>query len=198
MGQRVPVGQPSLFSAQARAPRIDDLAGLLCAQGQPLGFGRGAAARVSVVVAESWRADEVARALTVRGLVPELTSSDEGHPVVRTAFVADLAPLAARWTRGAVKACPDGLQLDGAVLRLWTVVAGSSDGSGYVLGLDAHAPRTHLPLAVALASAGLAATLLGPRSGGPALRVTGRRRTVRLAELVGDAPTAAPSGSWPG
>ncbi|MDQ3151192.1 MAG: hypothetical protein M3R63_05515 [Actinomycetota bacterium] len=192
------MGQPSLFSEQARAPQLDDLVGLLCASGQVLGFGRGVAARISVVVADPWRADEVARSFTVRGLLPELRRSDEGHSVVRTAFVADLAPLAGRWTRGAVKACPEGLQLDGPVLRLWASVAGGSDGRGYVLGLDPHAPDTHLPLAAALASAGLAAVLLGPRSGGPALRVTGRRRTVRLAELVGDAPTAAPSGSWPG
>lgn len=191
------MGQPSLFSAQARAPRIDDLAGLLCAHAQILGFGRATAARVSVVVEDAWRAAELADACTVRGLAPERGRSEEGHHLVRTTFLADLAPLAAAWTRGAMKAVPAGLQLDGAALRLWAVTAGGSDGRGYLLGLDPHAPGTHLPLAAVLAAAGLAVTPLGPR-GGPALRVTGRRRTARLAELVGAAPPAAPSGSWPG
>ncbi|MQA14386.1 MAG: hypothetical protein GEV09_09485 [Pseudonocardiaceae bacterium] len=189
--------QPSLFSEQARAPRPADLAGVLCAQGQALGFGRGVAARLSVVVDEPWRADELARSCAVRDLAAERGSTDEGHPVLRTAFLAELAPLAAAWTRGAVKAVPAGLQLDGAMLRLWAVTAGGGDGRGYVLGLDPHAHGTHEPLAAALASAGLAATLIGPRGGGPALRITGRRRVARLAELVGEVPVAAAPASWP-
>ena len=52
--------------------------------------------------------------------------------------------------------------------------------------------------ALALAGIGVAGTLLGPRGGGPAVRVTGRRRLVRLAELVGDPPAEAPAGTWPG
>lgn len=189
--------QASLFSEESSAPGIDDLAGLLCGPGQALGFGRGAAARVSVVVDEDWRAAEIARAFGIRGLLAERGTSEEGHPLVRTAFLTDLAPLAARWTRGAVKAVPAGWQLDGAALRLWAVAAGHGDGRGYVLGLDPHAPGTHDVLAAALAVAGLAAVPLGARAGGPALRITGRRRNLRLAELVGDAPVAAPSGSWP-
>ena len=33
---------------------------------------------------------------------------------------------------------------------------------------------------------------------GPAYRITGRRRLARLAELVGERPSAAPSDAWPG
>jgi hypothetical protein len=192
------VRQPSLFSEQARAPLTADLAGVLCAQGQVYGFGRGVAARLSVVVDAPWRAAELERACALRELVAERGSTEEGRSVVRTAFVAELVPLAAAWTRGAVKSVPAGLQLDGATLRTWALAAGSRDGRGYVLRLDPHAPGMHGPLAAALAAAGLAPALLGPRGGGPALRVTGRRRVARLAELLGEPPADAPAGGWPG
>ncbi len=195
--------QPSLFSEQARAPLTADLAGVLCGQGQVHGFGRGVAARLSVVVDAPWRAAELARACALRDLVAERDSTEEGHPVVRTAFVAELVPLATAWIRGAVKSVPAGLQLDGAMLRTWALAAGSWDGRGYVLRLDPHAPGMHGPLAAALAAAGLAPTgpapaRLGPRGGGPALRVTGRRRVARLGELVGEPPQDAPADDWPG
>ncbi|MGH3980406.1 MAG: hypothetical protein ACRDRZ_15600, partial [Pseudonocardiaceae bacterium] len=137
------MGQLSLFSVQARAPLVADLAGLLCAQGQALGFGRETAARISVVLDGPWRADAVARAFAARGLVAQRHRTEAGHPLVRTAFLAELVPLAALWSRGAVKAVPAGLQLDGALLRLWAVAAGRCDGRGYTLGLDPHAPGTH-------------------------------------------------------
>lgn len=190
--------QPSLFSALARAADPGDLAGLLCAQGQAHGFGRGAAARVSVVVPDRWRAVGIALACADRGLATESGRTAEEHYWVRTAFVAGLCPLAAAWTKGAVKAVPPTWQLDGESLRLWVLAAGAPDGRGYVLGLDPHAPGTHGPLAGAVAAIGLAATPLGPRAGGPALRVAGRRRLTRLAELVGEPPSAAPPGQWPG
>jgi len=199
--------QVSLFSAQANPAGVQDLAGLLCAQGQVQGFGRGTAARVSIVVAEQWRAIEIGRACAEREMPTERGSTGEDHYWVRTAFVAGLLPLAGAWTpggwtpgvgtRGAVKAVPDGWQLGGAALRLWTLAGGTPDGRGYLLELDPHAPGTHLPLAAALAAAGLAATLLGSRAGRPALRVSGRRRMSRLAEMVGEAPPRAPSGHWP-
>jgi hypothetical protein len=191
------VRQPSLFSAQSRAVSSNDLAGLLCAQGQVHGFGRGTAARVSIVVADRWRAVEISRACLERALPTEHGRTEEEHYRVRTAFVAGLLPLSAAWTLGAVKAVPGGWQLDGAALRLWTLAAGTPDSRGYLLGLDSHAPGTHPVLAAALAAAGLAATPLGPRAGGPALRVSGRRRIARLAELVGEAPQNAPTGLWP-
>lgn len=189
--------QLSLFSNQARQACPNDLAGLLCAQGQVHGFGRGTAARVSIVVTERWRAVEIAAACQERGLAAEHGRTEEEHYWVRTAFLAGLRPLATAWTRGAVKAVPSGWQLDGAALRLWVVAAGTPDGRGYLLGLDPHAPDTHTGLAAALAVVGLAATPLGARAGHPALRISARRRLTRLAELVGEAPRATPTGLWP-
>ncbi|MGH3936292.1 MAG: hypothetical protein ACRDS1_15165 [Pseudonocardiaceae bacterium] len=188
--------QPSLFSVQARAASPDDLAGLLCAPGQVHSFGRGTAARVAAVVAEQWRAAEIARVCTALAL-PAAQGRTGDRYWVRTAFVASLLPLAIEWTRGAIKAVPPGWQLDGASLRLWVLAAGAPDGRGYLLGLDPHAPGTHGRLGAALAVAGLAATLLGPRAGGPALRVSGRRRLARLAELVGEPPPATSTELWP-
>ena len=188
----------SLFSDQARAAAPSDLAGLLCAQGQVHGFGRETAARVTIVVAEQWRAREIVRACAERGMPAEQGRTQEEHHSVRTAFVAGLLPLATAWTRGAVKAVPQGWQLDGAALRLWVLAAGSPDGRGYLLGLDSHAPGTHPPLAAALVSIGLTTTKVRARAGAPALRVVGRRRLARLAELVGEPPKITPTGLWPG
>jgi hypothetical protein len=101
------------------------------------------------------------------------------------------------WTRGAVKAVPPGLALDGAMLRLWAMAAGRWSDGGYLLGLDPRAPDTHEPLGGALARCGLAATMLGVRGGGPGLRVSGQRRLNRLAELVGASPVEVPQGEWP-
>jgi hypothetical protein len=191
------VRQESLFSAQAGAASLDDLAGLLCAQGQVQGFGRGTAARVSIVVTEQWRALEIVRACTERGLCAEWGSTEEAHYGVRTALVVGLVPLSTAWTRGAVKAVPGGWQLSGAALRLWVLAAGMREDRGYLLQLDPRAPDTHPPLAAALAMVGLAAKLLDSRTAGPRLRVVGRRRMSRLAELVGEAPLGAPAGQWP-
>jgi len=188
----------SLFSDQARAARPGDLAGLLCAQGQVHGFGRDTAARVTIVVGEQWRAREIVRACAERGLPAEQGRTQEDHHSVRTPFVAGLLPLATAWTRGAVKAVPEGWQLDGAALRLWVLAAGTPDGRGYLLGLDPHAPGTHPPLAAALVAIGLTTSRAGARAGGPALRVVGRRRLTRLAELVGEPPHTTPTGLWPG
>jgi hypothetical protein len=191
------VRQLSFFSVDARAPQVADLAGLMCGPGHAVRFGLGGAARLSVVVAEEWRAAALAAECTKRGVSAEIGVSEEGSPVLRTAFRADLAEIAASWTRGAVKAVPIGLELDGAMLRLWALAAGRPDGRGYLLGLDPHAPDTHHPLAGALARAGLTPVLLGARAGGPAARLTGRRRLARLAELVGAPPHAVPLDAWP-
>ncbi|GGM45007.1 hypothetical protein GCM10012275_15060 [Longimycelium tulufanense] len=192
MGQQL-----SFFSAEAREPRLADLAGLLCGPGQAVSFGKGSAARVSAVVDEPWRAHALLAACAERDVAAEIAVSDEGRPLVRSAFRADLASLAAQWLRGAVKAVPTGFAPDGAILRLWALTAGSGVDGGYLLGLDPHAPDTHEPLATALARAGLPATRLGPRGGGPGLRIAGRRRLSRLAELLGPPPTAVPVPHWP-
>ncbi|WP_243791170.1 hypothetical protein [Saccharopolyspora gloriosae] len=189
--------QLSFYSAEARHPRVADLAGLLCGPGQAVGFGRGTAARLSVVVGDDWRARSLVRACGDRGVVAELGRSEEGHPLVRTAFRSDLTGLAGQWLRGAVKSVPAGFAPDGAALRLWALTAGRPVPGGYLLGLDPHAPETYEPLAAALAKAGLPARCMGPRAGGPALRVTGRRRIERLAELVGPTPDGAIERTWP-
>ena len=116
---------------------------------------------------------------------------------MRTPFRADLVPLAMAWTRGAVKAVPPGLALDGAALRLWAMAAGRASDGGYLLALDPHAPDTFEPLGGALARCGLAATMLGVRGGGPGLRVSGLRRLNRLAELVGGPPVESAQSHWP-
>ena len=86
--------QLSFFSAEARHPRVADLAGMLCGPGQAVGFGRGTAARLSVVVADDWRARSLVRACEERGVGAELDRSEADHPLVRTAFRADLTELA--------------------------------------------------------------------------------------------------------
>lgn len=202
------MAQLSFFSAEVRQPRVADLAGLLCGPGQAVGFGRGTAARLSVVVADEWRARSLVAACAERGVQAEQARSEEGHPLVRSAFRADLTGLAADWLRGAMKSVPAGFVPDGPALRIWALTSGRLDSGGYVLGLDPHAPGTHEPLAEALARAGLPARLLGTgrsartgqtdaRGGGPALRISGRRRLERLAELVGPIPDGAIERTWP-
>lgn len=191
--------QLSFFSSEARPPRVADLSGSLCGPGQTVGFGAGTAARLSVVVDEAWRARALAAAYAERGVAAELARTTEGHPFVRTAFRVDLVPLATAWLRGAVKSVPADYELDGPALRLWTLTSGrpGPTDASFLLGLDPHAPDTHEPLASALSSAGLPTTLLGARSGGPLLRIAGRRRLLRLSELVGGVPAGVDGGMWP-
>jgi hypothetical protein len=191
------VAQLSFFSAEANAPSVADLAGLLCGHGQVVSFGN-TAARLSVVVDEPWRAEALVVALAARGVEAEVVTPEEGEPLVRTAFRADLIPLATAWTTGGGrKAVPDGLTLDGARLRLWALAGGRWSEGGYLLALDPCAPDTYEPLGGALARCGLAATMLGARGGGPGLRVSGQRRLNRLAELVGLPPARSAQAHWP-
>ena len=192
------VGQLSFYSAEARQPGVGDLAGLLCGPGQAMGFGRGTAARVSVVVPNRGRATALATECAQRGVVAEVSPVEECGALVRTAFRADLTRLAANWLRdGAAKAVPSEFELDGAVLRFWALVSGGWVDSAYALGLDPDAPETHEPLLAALIGSGLPATLVSGPSGGPVLRVIGRRRLARLAELVGEPPRGVAEGDWP-
>ncbi|ATE52127.1 hypothetical protein [Actinosynnema pretiosum] len=208
MGQQL-----SFYSAEARRPGVDDLAGLLCGPGRVLGFARGRAARLTAVLADPWRGPALVAALAERGVqaesgAPEPVGDPEPPaagqepgaqpPVqVRTPFRTDLAPLAAHWLLAGAKVVPSGFTPHGGVLRLWALTSGRWVEPGYLLGLDPDAPDTHEPLRAALASAGLPAALLTPKSGGPALRVTGRRRLERLSELVGRAPTGVGDRTWP-
>ena len=182
------MSQLSFFSAEAMPPAITDLGGLLAATGQVV--TSGGRARISIVVDAQWRAEAIAELIGQAGLEVEITRSDEGSPLVRTASVVDLRPLADQWTRGAVKAVPPGWVPSGRQLRVWALASGRGEAEGerFVLGLDPHAPDTHAPLAQALMRAGIAPTLIGTRGSGPGLRISGRRRLGRLVESIGEAP----------
>lgn len=188
----------SFFSAEADGPKVADLAGVLCGPGQIATFGR-TAARLSVVVEQAWRARLLAAEFGVCGVEAEVTAattSEGGHLLVRTAFRSDLLGLATAFNRGAVKSLPPGFRLDGGTLRLWTLACGSAGERGYLLPLDRRAPEMHRGLLSALGQIGLAGAIVGPRAGGPAVRVTGRRRLASFAELVGEPPDGA-EDVWP-
>jgi hypothetical protein len=185
------VAQLSFYSAEANRPHAGDLAGLLCCQGQLAEFAR-TAARLTLPLDERWRVRQIRLALAERGVEAIHTVTEEGTHGVRTAFRADLLPLAEEWTKEGEKFAPSGLTLDGGALRLWVLPAGSWLGSSYFLGLDPEAPRTYDTVRCALGNAGLPATLQGA-----GLRISGRRRLGRLAELVGEAPSGDAEAHWP-
>jgi hypothetical protein len=194
------VSQLSFFTAESVPPAVADLSGVLAAPGQIVMVGapdiRGA--RLSVVVDQLWRASALADMIHEAGLVPEIGRTDEHTPLVRTAVSASLINIATEWTRGAVKTVPPRWLPGPRELRAWALAAGNPEGDHYLLGLDPHAPDTHAPLASALMRVGIAPTLIGTRSGRPALRVSGRRRLSRLVENVGDPPHGADASSqWP-
>ncbi|WP_245607099.1 hypothetical protein [Pseudonocardia spinosispora] len=188
----------SFYSAEAQDVRLADLAGLLCGPGQVVRFGASGTARLSIVLADGDRAPALRAAMAERGVSTEETVSECGSPALRTAFRRDLVELAGQWCSGAVKAVPEGFVLDGALLRMWVLATGVEDRrSGYLLGLDPHAPQTHVPLAQAVTRLGLPVLRLGPRGAGPGLRIAGVRSRRRLAELVGPVPEYASSSYWP-
>jgi len=190
--------QLSLFGVEAAPPVPMDLAGLLAGAGQVTRMG--GTARVSVVVDERWRAAVLLAECAQRAVAASCESTTvEGHLVVRTAYSTVLAPLGRRWLAGAIKGPPADLYLDGRQLRLWYAAGGSPDGAqacALRLGVN-DSEATWNAVGAALAGLGLPAVLLGPRAGGPAYRIVGRRRLGRLRELVGEAPAQAPPGAWP-
>lgn len=186
--------QPSLFGADVTDPSPADLAGLLAGPGVVRRMG--GTARVSVTVDAAWRVHVLVAELAARGLATGWEELPGAGFVVRTAFSTRIVPLALAWSDGA----PATMFLAGPALRLWVAAAGSpaapADSSGRG-GFDLRlGPREGDWPAVgtALAAAGLPGTLVAEV---PAYRITGRRRLRRLAELVGDAPPAAPPGAWP-
>lgn len=190
--------QLSFFAAGAAPAAYGDLDGLLAGPGQVV--RRGTTARVSVVVptVDSWRVAALVAGLDELGAQPEVAvTSDAALTSVRTAWLPELAATAARWARGAAKRPPVGFALDGARLRWWCVAAGAGDAVGHLLRLGDNDEAVWPTVGGALSSAGLPATLLGRRGGGPAYRVVGARRLTRLRELVGEPPPAAPYMAWP-
>lgn len=188
--------QLSFFSAESVPPSVTDLTGVLAAAGQIVVVGDGA--RLSCVVDALWRAAELADMMTQAGLAAEIGRTDEDTPLVRTAVDSQLRGIAAQWTRGAVKTVPPQWLPGARELRAWTLAAGDTEADRYLLGLDPHAPDTYAPLASALMRVGIAPTLIGTRGAHPALRISGRRRLMRLLENVGDAPDDVEAKAcWP-
>lgn len=195
-------GQLSLFGVEAGQPAVADLEGLLAGPGQVTRMG--GTARLAVTVAERWRARALLAEVRTRGLAASATVLPDGSVDVRTAYAAALAPLAARWLRAGGKQAPSPLRLDGRRLRLWMIAAGVHDGACVLLGLGPGEEGVWAAARRALAGLGLSAELVeGPAPtpagppGGPGYRIADRRRLARLAELVGQPPTAAPPGAWP-
>ncbi|SBT54037.1 hypothetical protein [Micromonospora narathiwatensis] len=191
-----PIRQPSLFSTEAADPSLADLAGLLAGPAELVRMG--GTARISVVVAAAWRVHVLVAELDARGVAASWEPTDDGRHLVRTAYATTLAPLATAWLRGAAKRPPAGFHLNGRRLRLWLAAAGLSDPAGFQLGLGSADEECWPRVRTALAAVGLPAAFVEPDEGGPAYRITGRRRMARLAELVGDRPRAAPAAEWPG
>ena len=194
------MSQLSFFSAESVPPAVADLTGLLAAPGQVLLVGSGSqqGARLSVVVDRMWRAEGLAEMIVEAGLQPEITSTDENTPLVRTSVDPRLVAIAGEWTRGAVKTVPPHWLPGPRELRAWALAAGTPEADRYLLGLDPHAPDTHSPLASAMMRVGIAPTLIGTRGSHPALRISGRRRLSRLVENVGEPPGSVEAfEQWP-
>ena len=189
-------GQLSFFTAGVRPPAVDDLDGVLLGIAQLVRLG--GTARLSVLVDQPWRVEAILTAYAERGLRGAAVPTGEGMTTVRTPFTKALLPCAERWVRGAVKSVPAGFALDGTRLRLWAMGAGRRDDHGYLFRLSPHDPAVWEPAGAALAAFGLTASFLGPRADGPAYRITGRRRSARLREFVGDPPAGAGDIDWPG
>lgn len=75
------MGQLSFFSAETEQPAYADLAGLLAAHGQAVRSETGT--RVSIVVADRWRAEQIVVEMRAAGLEAESTVSDEGTPLAQ-------------------------------------------------------------------------------------------------------------------
>jgi hypothetical protein len=195
------VSQLSFFSAESVPPSVADLTGMLAAPGQVVLIGSGTqqAARLSVVVDRLWRAEALGEMIADAGLSPEIARTDENTPLVRTAVDPRLTAMARSWTRGAVKTVPPEWLPGPRELRAWTLAAGTPEADDrYLLGLDPHAPDTHAALASAMMRIGIAPTLIGTRGAHPALRISGRRRLLRLVENVGEPPGDTEAFSqWP-
>jgi hypothetical protein len=186
--------QFSLFGAAVAEPSLDDLDGVLLAGGHWVRSTEGA--RLSVVVADRWRADALAVEFTLRGVgAADAIVPAEGGFGVRTAFTTALVPDAQRWTRGANQGPPPGFALEAGGLRLWVMASGRPDEAGYLLATAEPDDPVHIVGGAQLSRLGLAAVSISYR-GGPGWRVTSAKRIRRLVELLGPAPEGA-VGDWP-
>lgn len=193
--------QLSFFAADDHVPEPSDLEGALAARGQSTLAGE--LAQVSVSLDAAWRADALEALLTEAGLDPVRSDAGpDGRCTVATARTPALAPVVRRWRRGAVTAVPEGWTPSAGALRVWVLTAGHVTGGGAVeLGIDAamehHAPRRDA-LRAALERVGIRTTYVGPKGGGPLLRLGTARARARLVQSIGDAPPGVPPERWPG
>jgi hypothetical protein len=186
--------QFSLFGAAVAEPTLDDLDGVLLGGGH---WARSAAgARLSVVLADRWRADALAAAFSTRNVGgPDAVVEAAGGFAARTPFHAGLLASAARWTHGANEGPPAGFVLTPGGLRLWVIAAGHPDDVGFLLGTADPDDALHLAGGAQLSRMGLAAVSISSR-GRPGWRVTSIKRIRRLVELLGEPPPGA-EDSWP-
>jgi hypothetical protein len=196
------VTQFSLFGAAVTPPALDDLDGVLLAGGWWVRSDAGA--RLSVIVAERWRADALVEEFHIRGVgcvasEPSVVPAENGL-AVRTGFSPDLWHFAELWTRGANQGPPPSFALSAGGLRLWCVAAGRHDDVGYLLATAEPDGSTHSAAGAQLARFGVAAVSVAHPRGthsGPGWRVSSAKRMRRLTELVGPAPAHC-AGDWPG
>jgi hypothetical protein len=187
--------QFSLFGAEAAEPVLADLDGLLLAGGDWVRIDQDRAARLSILVADRWRADALLSELRNRQLDSDTAEAPGALIAVRTEITDRLLGLATRWTRGASLRLPVDLMLSASGLRLWAIATGRTDDAGYLLGVAEADGDLHRAAGSQLARLGVAAVDVGIR-GGPGWRVTSAKRLRRLAELVGEVPPNA-AGNWP-
>jgi hypothetical protein len=187
--------QFSLFGAEAADAVLEDLDGLLLAGGDWVRTDRDTAARLSVLVADDWRAEALLVELANRSLVCDTAPAPGGLIAVRTAITELLSPQAARWIRGASLRVPLDLALSAAGLRMWAIATGRTEESGYLLATADPDGLLHRAAGRQLAGLGVAAVDVGVK-GRPGWRVTSAKRLRRLAELVGEPPTQA-GPDWP-
>jgi hypothetical protein len=187
--------QFSLFGAEAADPLIRDLDGLMLAGGDWVRTERATAARLSVLVADAWRAKALGQELAARGLGSDTAQAPGDLIAVRTEVTESLVAEAARWTRGASIRLPVDLVLSPSGLRLWAVATGRREEAGFLLAVAEPDGELHRAAGSQLAKLGVAAVDVGSR-GGPGWRVTSVKRLRRFAELVGPPPDGA-GRDWP-
>ncbi len=187
--------QLSLFGAEAAEPRLEDLDGLLLAGGDWVRTERGAAARLSVLVDQDWRAAALRAELGDRGMSSDTAPAPGELMAVRTEITERLSPHAGRWTKGASLRPPVDLTLSASGLRLWAIAAGRTDEAGYLLAMADPDDALRRAAGAQLAKLGVAAVDVGSRIG-PGWRVTSVKRLRRLAELIGS-PPAGCGRDWP-
>lgn len=193
--------QFSLFGAAVAAPTLTDLDGVLLGGGWWVRSEAGA--RLSVIVADRWRADALVKEFAIRGIgckptEPSVVSAENGL-AVRTTFTEDLLPFALLWTRGANQGPSPSFSLSAGGLRLWCLAAGRRDDVGYLLATAEPDDLIHKAAGAQLARMGVPAISLAHPRGvhtGPGWRVSSAKRIRRLVELVGPAPIGC-EDDWP-